>query len=364
MQESILRKLQSLEERHQEVEQLLSQPEVIADQDKFKELNREYSRLQETVTVFKNYKTAASDVEGLEDLLKGDDEEMLAMAQEEIEPARQKLTELEHELQMQLLPHDERDDCDCFLEIRAGTGGDEAALFAGDLFKMYSHYVVSKGWNLEIISESEGEMGGYKEMIAKLSGEGAYGYMKFESGGHRVQRVPVTETQGRVHTSACTVMVLPVIPPAKAPEINPADLRIDTYRSSGAGGQHINKTDSAIRITHLPTGIVVECQDERSQHQNRARAMEVLYSRLAQLEEDKRNAEATQMRHSILSTGDRSDRIRTYNFPQGRVTDHRINLTVYRLDEVLSGSLDLLVKPVIEEFKAEQLAGMTSESAL
>ena len=263
-----------------------------------------------------------------------------------------------------LLPHDKRDDCNCFLEIRAGTGGDEAALFAGDLFKMYSHYVDAKGWQLEIVSESEGEMGGYKELIAKLSGEGAYGYMKFESGGHRVQRVPVTETQGRVHTSACTVMVLPEIPPAEAPVINPADLRIDTYRSSGAGGQHINKTDSAIRITHLPTGIVVECQDERSQHQNRARAMEVLYSRLAQLEEDKRNAQATEMRHSILSSGDRSDRIRTYNFPQSRITDHRINLTVYRLDEVLSGNLDLILKPVIEEFKAEQLAQMASQGAL
>lgn len=289
---------------------------------------------------------------------------MKAMAEEEIGPTQEKVAKLEHELQLLLLPHDKRDDCNCFLEIRAGTGGDEAALFAGDLFKMYSHYVDAKGWQLEIVSESEGEMGGYKELIAKLSGEGAYGYMKFESGGHRVQRVPVTETQGRVHTSACTVMVLPEIPPAEAPVINPADLRIDTYRSSGAGGQHINKTDSAIRITHLPTGIVVECQDERSQHQNRARAMEVLYSRLAQLEEDKRNAQATEMRHSILSSGDRSDRIRTYNFPQSRITDHRINLTVYRLDEVLSGNLDLILKPVIEEFKAEQLAQMASQGAL
>lgn len=300
----------------------------------------------------------------MEEMLKGDDPDMKAMAEEEIGPTQEKVAKLEHELQLLLLPHDKRDDCNCFLEIRAGTGGDEAALFAGDLFKMYSHYVDAKGWQLEIVSESEGEMGGYKELIAKLSGEGAYGYMKFESGGHRVQRVPVTETQGRVHTSACTVMVLPEIPPAEAPVINPADLRIDTYRSSGAGGQHINKTDSAIRITHLPTGIVVECQDERSQHQNRARAMEVLYSRLAQLEEDKRNAQATEMRHSILSSGDRSDRIRTYNFPQSRITDHRINLTVYRLDEVLSGNLDLILKPVIEEFKAEQLAQMASQGAL
>lgn len=364
MQESILRKLEALVERHQEVEQLLSQPDVIADQDKFRELNREYSQLQVTVTSFKEYTTASDDLKEMEEMLKGDDPDMKAMAEEEIGPTQEKVAKLEHELQLLLLPHDKRDDCNCFLEIRAGTGGDEAALFAGDLFKMYSHYVDAKGWQLEIVSESEGEMGGYKELIAKLSGEGAYGYMKFESGGHRVQRVPVTETQGRVHTSACTVMVLPEIPPAEAPVINPADLRIDTYRSSGAGGQHINKTDSAIRITHLPTGIVVECQDERSQHQNRARAMEVLYSRLSQLEEDKRNAQATEMRHSILSSGDRSDRIRTYNFPQSRITDHRINLTVYRLDEVLSGNLDLILKPVIEEFKAEQLAQMASQGAL
>lgn len=364
MQESILRKLEALVERHQEVEQLLSQPDVIADQDKFRELNREYSQLQVTVTSFKEYTTASDDLKEMEEMLKGDDPDMKAMAEEEIGPTQEKVAKLEHELQLLLLPHDKRDDCNCFLEIRAGTGGDEAALFAGDLFKMYSHYVDAKGWQLEIVSESEGEMGGYKELIAKLSGEGAYGYMKFESGGHRVQRVPVTETQGRVHTSACTVMVLPEIPPAEAPVINPADLRIDTYRSSGAGGQHINKTDSAIRITHLPTGIVVECQDERSQHQNRARAMEVLYSRLAQLEEDKRNAQATEMRHSILSSGDRSDRIRTYNFSQSRITDHRINLTVYRLDEVLSGNLDLILKPVIEEFKAEQLAQMASQGAL
>lgn len=364
MQESILRKLEALVERHQEVEQLLSQPDVIADQDKFRELNREYSQLQVTVTSFKEYTTASDDLKEMEEMLKGDDPDMKAMAEEEIGPTQEKVAKLEHELQLLLLPHDKRDDCNCFLEIRAGTGGDEAALFAGDLFKMYSHYVDAKGWQLEIVSESEGEMGGYKELIAKLSGEGAYGYMKFESGGHRVQRVPVTETQGRVHTSACTVMVLPEIPPAEAPVINLADLRIDTYRSSGAGGQHINKTDSAIRITHLPTGIVVECQDERSQHQNRARAMEVLYSRLAQLEEDKRNAQATEMRHSILSSGDRSDRIRTYNFPQSRITDHRINLTVYRLDEVLSGNLDLILKPVIEEFKAEQLAQMASQGAL
>ena len=313
MQESILRKLEALVERHQEVEQLLSQADVIADQDKFRDLNREYSQLQVTVTTYKEYTTAVADLKEMELMLNGDDPDMQEMAREEIEPTREKVAHLEHELQLLLLPHDKRDDCNCFLEIRAGTGGDEAALFAGDLFKMYTHYVESKGWNLEVVSMSEGEMGGYKEIIAKMSGEGAYGYMKFESGGHRVQRVPATETQGRVHTSAC---------------------------------------------------IVVECQDERSQHQNRARAMEVLYSRLAQMEEDKRNAQATEMRHSILASGARSDRIRTYNYPQGRITDHRINLTIYRIDDVLSGNLDLILKPVIEEFKAEQLAQMATQGAL
>lgn len=364
MNDSILRKLETLVERYQELEQLLSQPDVIADQEKFRTLNMEYKRLQEVVTAFSSFKTLTSDLEEMELMLNGDDEDMRQMAQEEIAPAKEQYAKLEHELQLMLLPHDERDDCNCFLEIRAGTGGDEAALFAGDLFRMYSKYVEAKGWSLEIVSESEGEMGGYKEIISKLSGEGAYGYMKFESGGHRVQRVPVTETQGRVHTSACTVMVLPEIPPAQAPVINPADLRIDTFRSSGAGGQHINKTDSAIRITHLPTGLVVECQDQRSQHQNRARAMEVLYSRLAKIEEDKRNAEAAEVRHSILSSGDRSDRIRTYNYPQSRVTDHRVNLTLYRLNEVMEGKLDLLLTPVIEEYKAEQLAEMAQQGGL
>lgn len=359
-----MRRLEALVERHQEVEQLLSQPEIIADQEKFRELNREYSRLQELVSTFKNYQTASADVEEMQLMLESSDAELKLMAEEELEPTRERLQSLEHELQLMLLPHDERDDCNCFLEIRAGTGGDEASLFAGELFRMYTKYCESKHWQLEIVSQSEGEVGGFKEVIAKLSGEGAYGCMKFESGGHRVQRVPVTEAQGRVHTSACTVMVLPEIPPSKAPEVNPADLRIDTFRASGAGGQHINKTDSAIRITHLPTGIVVECQDERSQHRNRERAMEVLLSRLAQLEEDKRNAEAAEVRHSILSTGDRSDRIRTYNFPQSRVTDHRINLTLYRLSEVMEGDLDLVLKPVMEEYQAEQLAEMARAGGL
>ena len=358
MQDSILRKLQALVERHQEVEQLLSQPEVIADQDKFRELNREYSQLQTTVTTFREYTTASEDVKEMQSMLQSDDPDMVAMAQEELAPTEERVATLEHELQLLLLPHDKRDDCNCFLEIRAGTGGDEACLFAGELFRMYTKYVESKGWSLEVVSESEGEMGGYKEIISKLSGEGAYGYMKFESGGHRVQRVPVTETQGRVHTSACTVMVLPEIPPAEAPEINPADLRIDTFRASGAGGQHINKTDSAIRITHLPTGLVVECQDQRSQHQNRARAMEVLISRLSQMEEDKRNAEAASMRQSILSSGDRSDRIRTYNYPQSRVTDHRINLTLYKLDKIMNGDIQEIIDALIAADQAAKLSNL------
>ena len=341
MQESILRRLDSIVERHQEVEQLLAQPEVIADQEKFRELNREYSRLQVMVDTYKEYKTCVSDLEEMESMLQSDDADMRAMAEEEIGPTKERAEKLDHDLQILLLPHDERDDCNCFLEIRAGTGGDEAALFAGEMLRMYTKYCEAKGWTLEIVS-----------------------MMKFESGGHRVQRVPETESQGRVHTSACTVMVLPEIPPSKAPEINPADLKVDTFRASGAGGQHINKTDSAIRITHIPTGIVVECQDQRSQHSNRARAMEVLISRLAKLEEDKRNATLAEQRQSVFSSGDRSDRIRTYNFPQSRVTDHRINLTLYRLAEIMEGKLDLILEPVIEEYQSEQLAAMASQSGL
>lgn len=361
MKESVVRKLESLCERHEEVQELLGQPEVVANQEKYSALSREFAGLTEIVGGFKRYRTAQDNVQGLEEMLAGDDPELREMAQEEIDSARAELEAAERDIQILLIPRDPRDDSNCFLEIRAGTGGDEAAIFAGDLFRMYNYYAVRKGWHVEIMSQSDGEMGGYKEIIAMLSGTGVYGTMKFESGGHRVQRVPETESQGRIHTSACTVMVLPEVPEAEAPEINPADLRIDTYRSSGAGGQHINKTDSAIRITHLPTGIVVECQDERSQHQNRAKAMSVLLARLTQLEEDKHRAEADAARHSILSSGDRSDRIRTYNYPQGRVTDHRINLTLYRLNEVLSGDLDQILGPVLQEYQADQLSRMSAE---
>ena len=361
MKESVERKLESISERYEEVQRLLAEPDVIANLDKYRELNKEYTGLTEIVEEFRRYKKAQESCHEAEELLEGADDEMKDLAAEELEESKKTLAELEHKLQLLLLPKDPRDSNDCFLEIRAGTGGDEACLFAGDLFRMYSYYIERKRWHLEIISSSEGEMGGYKEIISKVSGDGAYGILKFESGGHRVQRVPVTESQGRVHTSACTVMVMPEVPPEQAPVINPADLRIDTYRSSGAGGQHINKTDSAVRITHLPTGLVVECQDERSQHRNKERAMSVLLARLTKLQDDKRKAEEDQARHDILSSGDRSDRIRTYNFPQGRVTDHRINLTLYRLDEVLNGDMHPLIGPVIEEYQADQLQRLSEE---
>lgn len=361
MKDSVIAKLQSLQERYEEVQALLGEPDVVADQDRFKSLSKEFASLTDVVKGFLSYQEAKSNYEGILEMLESDDPDMKAMAEEEQEEAKIALETVEHDIQILLLPKDPKDDNDCFLEIRAGTGGDEAAIFAGDLFRMYNYYAEKRGWQVEIVSCSEGEHGGYKEMIARLSGTSVYGVMKFESGGHRVQRVPETETQGRVHTSACTVMVLPEVPEADAPEINPADLRIDTYRSSGAGGQHINKTDSAIRITHIPTGLVVECQDERSQHKNRAKAMSVLLARLTKLEEDKHKAEADEARHSILSTGDRSDRIRTYNYPQGRVTDHRINLTLYRLNEVMNGDLDCLIGPIVQEYQADQLASLAGQ---
>lgn len=359
MKETVIRKLEVLMERYEEVQALMSEPDVVSNQEKFLSLTKEYAQLGGVVTVFRRYQQAESDLQGIEEMLASDDPDMKAMAQEELSDAKQTIEEIEAELQVLMLPKDPKDDSNCFLEIRAGAGGDEAAIFAGDLFRMYSKYAERRNWRLEIMSTSDGEHGGYKEIIVRMEGDSVYGVMKFESGGHRVQRVPETESQGRVHTSACTVMVLPEIPEKELPEINPADLRIDTFRASGAGGQHINKTDSAIRITHIPSGTVVECQDERSQHKNKARAMSVLAARLAQQEEDKRAAEAASARRSILSTGDRSDRIRTYNYPQGRVSDHRINLTLYRLSEVMEGDLDSLLKPLLQEYQADQLAALS-----
>ncbi|MFC3095944.1 peptide chain release factor 1 [Alteromonas sediminis] len=361
MKASVVTKLEHLVERFDEVQALLGDPDVIGDQDKFRALSKEFSQLESVVQTFNQYKQTLDNLEAAELMLQEDDAEMREMAQEEIKDAKAAIDEQEQALQVLLLPKDPNDDHSCFLEIRAGAGGDEAAIFAGDLFRMYSRYAETKGWRVELVSANEGEHGGFKEVIANISGEGAYGVMKFESGGHRVQRVPETESQGRIHTSACTVAVLPEIPESEAIEINPADLRIDTFRASGAGGQHVNKTDSAIRITHLPTGVVVECQDERSQHKNRAKAMSVLNARLNQMEQDKRTEEEATTRRNLVGSGDRSERIRTYNFPQGRVTDHRINLTLYKLDEVIEGDLNALAEPIRQEHQADLLASLADE---
>ncbi|MCF7373191.1 peptide chain release factor 1 [Vibrio sp. J2-3(2022)] len=358
MKASILTKLETLVERYEEVQHLLGDPDVIGNQDKFRALSREYSQLEEVTKCFQAYQQAQEDLVAAEEMANEDDEEMREMAQEEIKEAKATIERLTDELQILLLPKDPNDDRNCFLEIRAGAGGDEAGIFAGDLFRMYSKYAEKRGWRIEVMSSNEAEHGGYKEMIAKVSGDGAYGVLKFESGGHRVQRVPATESQGRVHTSACTVAVMAEIPEADLPEIKAADLKIDTFRASGAGGQHVNTTDSAIRITHLPTGTVVECQDERSQHKNKAKAMAVLAARIVQAEEECRAAEVSDTRRNLLGSGDRSDRIRTYNYPQGRVSDHRINLTIYRLNEVMEGDLQSLIDPVIQEHQADQLAAL------
>ena len=362
MKASILTKLETLVERYEEVQHLLGDPDVIGNQDKFRALSREYSQLEEVTKCFQAYQQAQEDLVAAEEMANEDDEEMREMAQEEIKEAKATIERLTDELQILLLPKDPNDDRNCFLEIRAGAGGDEAGIFAGDLFRMYSKYAEKRGWRIEVMSSNEAEHGGYKEMIAKVSGDGAYGVLKFESGGHRVQRVPATESQGRVHTSACTVAVMAEIPEADLPEIKAADLKIDTFRASGAGGQHVNTTDSAIRITHLPTGTVVECQDERSQHKNKAKAMAVLAARIVQAEEERRAAEVSDTRRNLLGSGDRSDRIRTYNYPQGRVSDHRINLTIYRLNEVMEGDLQSLIDPVVQEHQADQLAALAENN--
>ncbi|HCG5573655.1 TPA: peptide chain release factor 1 [Vibrio parahaemolyticus] len=362
MKASILTKLETLVERYEEVQHLLGDPDVIGDQDKFRALSKEYSQLEEVTKCFQAYQQAQDDLAAAEEMAKEDDEEMREMAQDEIKDAKEAIERLADELQILLLPKDPNDDRNCFLEIRAGAGGDEAGIFAGDLFRMYSKYAEKRGWRIEVMSSNEAEHGGYKEMIAKVSGDGAYGVLKFESGGHRVQRVPATESQGRVHTSACTVAVMAEIPEADLPEIKAADLKIDTFRASGAGGQHVNTTDSAIRITHLPTGTVVECQDERSQHKNKAKAMAVLAARIVQAEQERRAAEVSDTRRNLLGSGDRSDRIRTYNYPQGRVSDHRINLTIYRLNEVMEGDLQSLIDPVVQEHQADQLAALAENA--
>jgi len=359
MKPSILAKLDTLNERYEEVAALLSDGDTIADQNKFRSLSKEYAELEPVVKSFVDYQTVIDDLSEAKLLLQDADADIRTMAEEEITDREAQLEVLELQLQKLLLPKDRNDDKNVFLEIRAGTGGDEAAIFSGDLFRMYSKFAESQRWKVEVISESEGDHGGFKEIITRIVGTGVYSKLKFESGAHRVQRVPETESQGRIHTSACTVAVMPEADEQDAIEINKADLRVDTFRASGAGGQHVNKTDSAIRITHLPSGIVVECQDERSQHKNRAKAMAVLQARLNSAQQDAAAEEQSQQRKNLVGSGDRSERIRTYNFPQGRVTDHRINLTLYKLSEVMEGTLEEIVQPLINEFQAEQLASLS-----
>jgi peptide chain release factor 1 len=361
MKQSVVQKLETLVERFEEVQALLGEASVIRDQDKFRALSKEFAQLEDVVAQFGAFQSAQGDVESALEMLQENDPEMREMAQEELKHAKQRTEALETSLQILLLPKDPNDDNSCFLEIRAGAGGDEAAIFAGDLYRMYSRFAETKGWKIAVVNANEGEHGGYKEIVANVSGEGVYGVLKFESGGHRVQRVPETESQGRIHTSACTVAVMPEVPESEAIEINAGDLRVDTFRASGAGGQHVNKTDSAIRLTHLPTGVVVECQDERSQHKNRAKAMSVLQARLNQIEQDKRSAEEASTRKSLVGSGDRSERIRTYNFPQGRVTDHRINLTLYKLDDIIAGDLGSLSDPIRQEHQADLLASLSED---
>lgn len=357
MKPSIAAKLAQLTERLEEVTHLLAQPDVTGDMENFRRLTREHAELTPVVDAYADWLQCQTDIATAEDMQS--DPEMKEFAQAEIDAGRARLDTIEQALQKLLLPRDPNDARNIYLEIRAGTGGDEAALFAADLLRMYTRFAERNRWQVEIVSASESDLGGYKEVIARIIGEGAYSCLKFESGGHRVQRVPVTETQGRIHTSACTVAVMPEADEVAEVDINPADIRVDTYRASGAGGQHINKTDSAVRITHLPTGIVVECQDDRSQHKNKARAMSVLAARImdARLREAQAREAAT--RKSLIGSGDRSERIRTYNFPQGRITDHRINLTLYKLEAVMDGDLFDLTAALTAEHQAELLAAMS-----
>ncbi len=356
MNPSLIRRLEDLHSRFEELGHELSDPEVIGNQDTFRKYSQEYAQLEPVMQTFSAYLKGQQELENLRGMVADEDAELREMAALELEELEQLQTERESQLQVHLLPRDPADDKNIFLEIRAGTGGDEAALFAGDLFGMYERYAAGQGWQIEVLSASEGEHGGYKEIISRIIGHGAYSKLKFESGAHRVQRVPETESQGRIHTSACTVAILPELDEVEAVDIEAKDLRIDTYRASGAGGQHVNKTDSAIRITHLPSGIVVECQDERSQHKNRARAMSLLQAKLLDMQVQAQSSERAATRKALVGSGDRSERIRTYNFPQGRVTDHRINLTLYKLDQVLAGDLSQVIQPLVQEHQAAQLA--------
>ncbi|MGA0933965.1 MAG: peptide chain release factor 1 [Pseudohongiellaceae bacterium] len=360
MNPSVISKLENLKERYEELEALLSDGGVISDQEKFRNYSKEYAELEPVVKCFGEYRRTRSNLEEARQLQKDSDPDVRDMAEEEVHATQKQLEHLDVELQKLLLPKDPKDSCNIFLEIRAGTGGDEAAIFSGDLFRMYSRYAETQGWNVEVISERPGEHGGYKEIIARVEGKNVYGQLKFESGAHRVQRVPETETQGRVHTSACTVAVMPEVEDVEQIEINKNDLRVDTFRASGAGGQHVNKTDSAIRLTHIPTGIVVECQDERSQHKNRARAMSLLQAKLQAAAEAEHRKEQSDTRRDLVGSGDRSEKIRTYNYPDGRLTDHRINLKLNKLADVMAGDIGEIIRALITEHQADQLADMAS----
>jgi peptide chain release factor 1 len=358
MKESIRLKLESVRDRFEEIAGLLSDPDVIADQNQFRDLSKEYSRVEPVVQSFQKYEGILDEIAAAEEMAGDSDDEIREMGREELAGLEERREALLVDLQKALIPPDPFDDANVYLEIRAGTGGDEAAIFAGDLFRMYSKYAEAAKWQIEILSAREGEHGGYKEIIGRVTGNSIYAKLKFESGAHRVQRVPATESQGRIHTSACTVAVLPEPDEVEEVDINPADLRIDTYRASGAGGQHVNKTDSAVRVTHIPSGIVVECQDERSQHKNKARAMSLLQARLLDQQVSAQQTEQAEKRKLLVGSGDRSERIRTYNYPQGRVTDHRINLTLYKLDEILEGGLDQVIGPLTNEYQADRLAAL------
>ncbi len=360
MKESLRLRLDQLCDRHEELEALLVDVEVISDNKRFRNLSREHNDLTEITNVWKKYTQAEKDIVTASEMLA--DPDFKEMAQEEIQENKAIISQLEEDLNILMIPKDPNDANSAYLEVRAGTGGDEAAIFSGDLYRMYSKYAESQGWSLEVLSENHGEHGGYKEIICLINGEGVYGRLKFESGAHRVQRVPATESQGRVHTSACTVAILPEIDVDTTDEINPSELRIVTYRASGAGGQHINKTDSAVRITHLPTGTVVECQDQRSQHKNKAKAMALLVSRLENAKRAVADAATSEMRRDLVGSGDRSERIRTYNYSQGRMTDHRINLTLYKLDAVMEGDLTELLDSLHREYQADQLAMLAQQN--
>lgn len=356
MKPVLLKKLNTLTERYRELAVLLSDPKAADDMNRYRDLSKEYAQLEPVVDRFSHYQAYCKEIEDIQSLLADSDADMQALAKQELKEAEAQKEKLEQELQMYLLPADPHDNNNIFLEVRAGAGGDEAAIFAGDLCRMYTRYAETQRWKTEVIHESVGEHGGYKEIIVRIIGKGAYSRFKFESGVHRVQRVPDTEAQGRIHTSTCTIAVLPELDEVEDIEINPADLRTDTFRASGAGGQHVNKTDSAIRITHIPTGLVVECQDERSQHKNRAKAMALLKAKMISQEREKQRKEQAENRRSLVGTGDRSERIRTYNYPQGRVTDHRINLTLYKLPTILEGDLDPLISALVLEHQADLLA--------